>query len=59
MHLIEVAASVQNGVYEAGGIPLDLTVVSHRDAVAEYCGDCHRGDAPSQPDRCRRAAWVT
>jgi len=28
MHLSEVAASVKNGVYEAGGIPLDLPVVS-------------------------------
>jgi len=28
MHLNEVAASVRNGVYEAGGIPLDLPVVS-------------------------------
>jgi dihydroxy-acid dehydratase len=28
MHLTEVAASVKNGVYEAGGIPLDLPVVS-------------------------------
>ncbi|WP_053740650.1 IlvD/Edd family dehydratase [Streptomyces sp. NRRL WC-3618] len=27
-HLNEVAASVRNGVYEAGGIPLDLPVVS-------------------------------
>ena len=27
-HLDEVAASVRNGVYEAGGIPLDLPVVS-------------------------------
>ncbi|WP_151483586.1 IlvD/Edd family dehydratase [Streptomyces albicerus] len=27
-HLSEVAASVRNGVYEAGGIPLDLPVVS-------------------------------
>lgn len=27
-HLTEVAASVRNGVYEAGGIPLDLPVVS-------------------------------
>ncbi|MGW0948738.1 IlvD/Edd family dehydratase [Streptomyces sp. NPDC002623] len=27
-HLNEVAASVSNGVYEAGGIPLDLPVVS-------------------------------
>src|SRR5215217_6820854 len=27
-HLTEVAASVKNGVYEAGGIPLDLPVVS-------------------------------
>src|ERR1044071_5954079 len=27
-HLIEVAASVKNGVYEAGGIPLELPVVS-------------------------------
>ncbi|MGW7205564.1 IlvD/Edd family dehydratase [Streptomyces sp. NPDC054837] len=27
-HLGEVAASVRNGVYEAGGIPLDLPVVS-------------------------------
>ncbi|HXL96557.1 MAG TPA: IlvD/Edd family dehydratase [Streptosporangiaceae bacterium] len=27
-HLTEVAASVSNGVYEAGGIPLDLPVVS-------------------------------
>jgi len=28
LHLDEVAASVRNGVYEAGGIPLDLPVVS-------------------------------
>ncbi len=28
MHLDEVAASVKNGVYEAGGIPLNLPVVS-------------------------------
>src|SRR4051795_10395784 len=28
LHLNEVAASVRNGVYEAGGIPLDLPVVS-------------------------------
>jgi dihydroxy-acid dehydratase len=28
MHLTDVAASVKNGVYEAGGIPLDLPVVS-------------------------------
>ncbi len=28
MHLNEVAQSVKNGVYEAGGIPLDLPVVS-------------------------------
>src|SRR5215218_8029713 len=28
MHLSEVAASVKNGVYEAGGIPLELPVVS-------------------------------
>jgi dihydroxy-acid dehydratase len=27
-HLNEVAASVKNGVYEAGGVPLDLPVVS-------------------------------
>ena len=27
-HLTEVAASVKNGVYEAGGIPLELPVVS-------------------------------
>ncbi|HEY9329191.1 MAG TPA: IlvD/Edd family dehydratase [Streptomyces sp.] len=27
-HLNEIAASVRNGVYEAGGIPLDLPVVS-------------------------------
>ena len=27
-HLNEVAASVRNGIYEAGGIPLDLPVVS-------------------------------
>ena len=27
-HLTEVAASVKNGIYEAGGIPLDLPVVS-------------------------------
>ncbi|MFJ3772381.1 IlvD/Edd family dehydratase [Streptomyces sp. NPDC090075] len=27
-HLNEVAASVRNGVYEAGGIPLDLPVIS-------------------------------
>ncbi|WOX16478.1 IlvD/Edd family dehydratase [Streptomyces sp. N50] len=27
-HLNEVAASVRNGVYEAGGVPLDLPVVS-------------------------------
>ena len=27
-HLSEVAASVKNGVYEAGGIPLELPVVS-------------------------------
>jgi Dehydratase family len=27
-HLTEVAASVRNGVYEAGGIPLELPVVS-------------------------------
>src|SRR5215213_4743611 len=27
-HLDEVAASVRNGVYEAGGVPLDLPVVS-------------------------------
>ncbi|MFC4499568.1 MULTISPECIES: IlvD/Edd family dehydratase [Streptomyces] len=27
-HLHEVAASVRNGVYEAGGVPLDLPVVS-------------------------------
>jgi dihydroxy-acid dehydratase len=28
MHLDEVAASVKNGIYEAGGVPLDLPVVS-------------------------------
>src|ERR671921_2354155 len=27
-HLTEVAASVKNGIYEAGGIPLNLPVVS-------------------------------
>ena len=28
VHLTEVAAAVRNGVYEAGGIPLELPVVS-------------------------------
>ena len=63
-HLNEVAESVKQGVYEAGGIPLNLPVVSlgetlvrpDRDAVAQHGRDGHRGDAAGQPDRRRRAA---
>ena len=57
-HLTEVAGAVGDGVYEAGGIPLELPVVSlgetsgqaHGDAVAQHGGDGHRGDVPRQSD---------
>ncbi len=63
-HLNEVAESVKQGVYEAGGIPLNLPVVSlgetqvrpDRDAVAQHGRDGDRGDAARQPDRRRRPA---
>ena len=63
-HLNEVADSVRQGVWAAGGVPLNLPVVSlgetqraaDRDALAQHGRDGHRGDAARQPDRRRRAA---
>ena len=63
-HLTEVAASVKNGVYEAGGIPLELPVVSLGETLVrptamlwrKHGGDGDRGDAAGQPDRRRGAA---
>ena len=63
-HLDEVAQSVKNGIYEAGGIPLEPAGrlarrdagAPDRDAVAQHGGDGDGGDAPRQPDRRRRAA---
>ena len=56
-HLTEVAASVKNGVYEAGGIPLELPVVSLGETLLRptamlwrnVAAIGHRGDASGQP----------
>ena len=66
-HLNEVAQSVKNGVYEAGGIPLELPVVSlgetqvrpDRHALAKHGRHGDGGDAPRQSrstERCSSAA---
>jgi dihydroxy-acid dehydratase len=63
-HLNEIAEHVKRGVYEAGGVPHNLPVVSigetqvrpDRDALAQPGRDGDRGDAARQPGRrCRPA----
>ena len=63
-HLDEVAESVKQGVYEAGGIPLNLPVVSLGETLVRptamlwrnMAAMAHRGDAARQPDRRRGPA---
>ena len=63
-HLNEVADSVKQGVYEAGGIPMNMPALSlgetqvqaDRDAVAQHGRDGHRGDDPRQSRRRRGPA---
>ena len=64
MHLNEVAESVKQGVWAAGGVPYNLpgrlarrdAGQADRDAVAQHGRDGDGGDVPRQPDRRARAA---
>ena len=63
-HLDEVAESVKQGIWEAGGRPAEPAGrvarrdpgPADRDAVAQHGRDGDRGDAARQPDRRRGAA---
>jgi hypothetical protein len=55
-HLTEVAASVKNGVYEAGGIPLELPVVSLGETLLRPTAMLWRNTATMATEEMLRAS---
>src|SRR5437773_5528408 len=55
LHLDEIAASVRDGIHEAGGIPLNLPVVSRGETTVRPTAMLWRNEAGMAPEELLRA----